>query len=86
MKHDRTEFRIVLSRDRRLAAAGVSAGSDRFPALRPANSATPSERGLRLIEALCQAWGAGRVPGGKVVWATVAAPAPDRPSDGTKPI
>lgn len=86
LQHARTEFRVVLSRTADSLRLAVSDGSDSLPALRPAHTAAPNGRGLHLIEAVCQAWGAELEAGGKVVWATVAAPVADTVSDGTKSI
>jgi anti-sigma regulatory factor (Ser/Thr protein kinase) len=64
---------IFLRSDRRRLVILVGDSSPEMPARVDALSDDdPSGRGLVLVEALAQHWGAYRVPAGKIVWAVVA--------------
>jgi anti-sigma regulatory factor (Ser/Thr protein kinase) len=49
-----------------------------WPLSQPRSTARIDGRGLNIVAALADQWGADPVPGGKTVWATFAQPASDR--------
>jgi hypothetical protein len=68
--HARTGFTVALSRrPAGLIRISVRDTSPMRPRPRHAGPLAASGRGLSLVEALADGWGADLVPGGKVVWA-----------------
>ena len=50
----------------------VTDGSAELPRLQRPEPSAPAGRGLAIVEALSDAWGVERSPGGKRVWARIA--------------
>lgn len=71
--HGAGEVRVrVIDRGVRLRVE-VSDESSTLPTVRAFTGTTEGGRGLALVEALAEAWGAEPAPGGKTVWFELAA-------------
>ncbi len=77
--HARCGFTVKLRRDRNCLHISVSDGSDRLPTLKAASAQRNSGRGLRVVEALAEAWGTKRTTKGKSVWVRLHLPPEPRP-------
>ena len=53
----------------------VTDSGDELPAIQPVDPDRIGGLGLQIVERLATAWGVASFPGGKTVWATIAAPA-----------
>jgi len=69
--HARTGFSVVVGLTNHSIAVEVTDGSDVLPVLERYPSRCESGRGLLLVDALSQRWGADLVPAGKTVWAVL---------------
>ncbi|MFP3914790.1 MAG: ATP-binding protein [Actinomycetota bacterium] len=74
IRHARTEFSVRIRREGEIVRLEVSDGSSVVPAM---EELTESTRGLRMVETISERWGIEPSPGGKTVWAEVAAPTGD---------
>jgi len=63
--------RLWLISDRQRLLIQVWDGSDQMPARRDAHPDSESGRGLMIVDAVAEEWGARPVDGGKVIWAVV---------------
>lgn len=86
VEHARTNFVVTLSRSAATLHVAVHDGAFRFPQPgEPAGLGAPLAergRGLLLVHAIADAWGAMPAHGGKVVWATVRWPSTGPPRRG----
>ena len=69
--HARTSFGVVVGLMDHSIVVEVTDGSDVLPVLERYPSRCESGRGLLLVDALSQRWGADLVPAGKTVWAVL---------------
>ena len=74
-RHARTRFSVSLSCDDAVFAVEVADGSSGVPAItgRVRSRSFVSGRGLMMVEALANNWGARTTPEGKIVWAELPA-------------
>jgi hypothetical protein len=79
-KADSVEFELLGFADR--VRLSVADGSTIKPVIRELDPASPSGRGLQLVQALASRWGAEEHHGGKRVWVEVEHPAPAAPGSG----
>lgn len=66
--HARTPVRVDIDVDARTLRVSVADEAPRSPALRRANDARLTGRGMNLVDALAGQWGVEPVPPGKSVW------------------
>jgi anti-sigma regulatory factor (Ser/Thr protein kinase) len=72
MQHAHSEFEIAIDVSRpQIRIEARDAGEGR-PAPRSPAPTEPTGRGLRIVEAMSDAWGVVRSPSGKTVWFTIA--------------
>ncbi len=69
--HARTPYEVHLSLDAAQLVVEVQDASPRLPRQRKYETDSATGRGLRLVAALCEDWGAKATTAGKVVWAAV---------------
>lgn len=69
--HARTPYEVRLSFTAPRLVVEVLDASPRLPRRRQYETDAGTGRGLTLVTALCDDWGAKATPEGKVVWATV---------------
>lgn len=71
---------VVVARDEERLWLSVSDPVPLLPAPRTADIADEGGRGLALVQALSDRWGADRTPNGKTVWCAITAPQTVSPS------
>ena len=86
--HARTPFEVRVDVRDRLVRVEVHDAMGRSPVRRYFSDTAASGRGLRLIEALCDAWGVEPDPdgGGKTVWAEVSLTGSTGPVEPVEPV
>ena len=65
--------RASIDPDRAIQLSVTDSG-DELPAMLPVDPERIGGLGLRIVDQLASAWGVAPFPGGKTVWATIAAP------------
>ncbi|HEY4427946.1 MAG TPA: ATP-binding protein [Solirubrobacteraceae bacterium] len=75
IRHAHTEFELSIGLREGIRVEVRDMGDGR-PVMRSPSPAEPSGRGLRIVEAMASTWGVSPSPSGKVVWFTLASPAP----------
>ena len=75
--HAGTPAEVLVRRSSGRLRVEVHDGNHRLPARKRYSGTATTGRGLELVEKLSSRWGAGRDPGGKVVWFELTEPAGD---------
>ena len=83
VRHARPPIQLTVRVVGNMVRVEVTDGSPDLPSVRPAGPAAPFGRGLPLLDALAEAWGADPCGPGKVVWFTLGVPEAGRCADRT---
>jgi anti-sigma regulatory factor (Ser/Thr protein kinase) len=72
VQHARTEFELAIKRSSGEIRVEVRDAGEGQPTLRSPTAQEPSGRGLRIVQAMSNAWGIDPVATGKCVWFTLS--------------